>query len=53
VAARWVSSSRLADDGVQYDAITGLGGFVSVCPSTRVSKFVAESVPERVEFRPS
>jgi len=37
---------------VQYDAISKLGGFVSVRASTRVSQFIEESVPGPVEFRP-
>jgi hypothetical protein len=53
MAAGWVSSSRPADDGVQHDAITGLGGVVSVRAPTRVSQFAEESIPDPVEFRPS
>jgi hypothetical protein len=53
MAAGWVSRSRSADDGVQHDVITGLGGFVvGVRAPTRVSQFVDDSVPDPVEFRP-
>jgi hypothetical protein len=52
MGAGGVSSCCPAVDGVQYDAINALGGFVSVRAPARISQFVADSVPDPVEFRP-